>query len=187
MTSIHELKDEINFARQQLSVEREKLILFFITGNPGLIEYYRTFLTLCYDSLRSKFPPLSIQVYGTSLKGFEVGNAIIGGKDEGGPYNLEHQIVHIEEALNRVIRRQPSGAKMRVILVGHSVGSYILLEVLRRQNICLIPRGSSQTNNMKIIGGICLFPTVTHIAQSPSGQKFSVCLTIPFLSSFTSS
>lgn len=154
------------------------LLLFFITGNPGLIEYYRTFLTLCFNSLRKKHSARRIKITGTSLRGFEVQNQhnnTPGSPDSAkGPYDLEQQIEYIGQVLDAAIEdvtAQGTGAE--VILMGHSVGSYILLEVLRRRK----QRASVEegfTSNAKVIAGICLFPTVTHIAKSPSGKKFSV-------------
>lgn len=155
----------------------DSLLIFFITGNPGLIEYYRTFLTLCFDSLRANYPAHHIKVAGTSLRGFGVQNNDhqhhANDKTEG-PYDLEQQIEHIRQMLEREIQSYSrQGSFTKVILMGHSVGSYILLEVLRRrkQN----PTTQQLSNDAKVIGGICLFPTVTHIAKSPSGKKFSVC------------
>jgi pimeloyl-ACP methyl ester carboxylesterase len=68
-----------------------------------------------------------------------------------------------------------SGQPPRVIIVGHSVGAYILLEILRRHRERLLGNPKDDAaDGMRIEGGICLFPTVTHIAKSKSGRKFSV-------------
>ncbi|KAH0348574.1 hypothetical protein KCU83_g6088, partial [Aureobasidium melanogenum] len=133
----------------------ESLLVFFITGNPGLIEYYRTFLTLCFDSLRTKYSNHHIKVAGTSLRGFGVQD----GKHQHpvndnaqGPYDLEQQIEHIGQMLERAIE-------------GHATQD----------------RPTKQlSNDARVIGGICLFPTVTHIAKSPSGKKFSFFFAIPY-------
>lgn len=62
----------------------------------------------------------------------------------------------------------------RVILMGHSVGTYIAMEVLRRhrENQTTTAAGDS---GFDIVGGIMLFPTVMDIANSPAGQKLTVC------------
>lgn len=157
-------QDEINLKYNEAS--EKKLLVFFITGNPGLIGYYQTFLTLCYDSLRSKYKDHSIHVFGTSLAGFSVAKV----EKHDDPFALEQQIQYIDQTLTRQVSSTSSKASTtdprRVILIGHSVGSYILLEVLRRQK--------SRHDVPKIISGICLFPTVTHIAKSPSGKRISV-------------
>jgi pimeloyl-ACP methyl ester carboxylesterase len=156
---------------------RDTLLVFMITGNPGLIEYYRTFLTLCFDSLRTNYPDHHVKVAGTSLRGFGVqdkNHQQSVNENAEGPYDLEQQIEHIGQMLERAIESHARhGSSPKVVLMGHSVGSYILLEVLRRRKQS--PTTQQLSNDAKVIGGICLFPTVTHIAKSPSGKKFSVC------------
>ncbi|KAH0366158.1 hypothetical protein KCU65_g5596, partial [Aureobasidium melanogenum] len=160
----------------------ESLLVFFITGNPGLIDYYRTFLTLCFDSLRTNYSSHHIKVAGISLRGFGVQDdkhqhAV--NDNAQGPYDLEQQIEHIGQMLERAIEGLATKDRpTKVILMGHSVGSYILLEVLRRRKQG--PTTQQLSNNARVIGGICLFPTVTHIAKSPSGKKFSLLFAIPY-------
>jgi pimeloyl-ACP methyl ester carboxylesterase len=52
-----------------------------------------------------------------------------------------------------------------IILIGHSVGTYMLLELLQR----LRKSGSS----LKVKGGVLLMPTVMGLAESPSGVMSS--------------
>jgi pimeloyl-ACP methyl ester carboxylesterase len=170
--------DSIDFTHTaSTSPTKNSLLVFMITGNPGLIEYYRTFLTLCFDSLRTNYPDHHIKVAGTSLRGFGVqddNHQHSVNNSAKGPYDLEQQIEHIGQMLERAIETHARyGSSPKVVLMGHSVGSYILLEVLRRRKQS--PTTQQSSNNAKVIGGICLFPTVTHIAKSPSGKKFSVC------------
>lgn len=156
---------------------QDSLLIFFITGNPGLIEYYRTFLTLCFESLRTNYSDHHIKVAGTSLRGFGVqehGHQHQANDGAEGPYDLEQQIEHIGQMLERTIQSHArQGSPTKLILMGHSVGSYILLEVLRRRKEN--PTTQQLSNDANVVGGICLFPTVAHIAKSPSGKKFSVC------------
>lgn len=65
----------------------------------------------------------------------------------------------------------PGGRKRpKVILMGHSVGAYILLEIIRR-----VKMPGNANHGLDIVGGVLLFPTVTHIIKSPSGRRFGVC------------
>jgi alpha-beta hydrolase superfamily lysophospholipase len=173
--TVHDSIDLTHVASK--TFRKDPLLVFMITGNPGLIEYYRTFLTLCFDSLRNNYPDHHIKVAGTSLRGFGVqGNDHhhLANDNAEGPYDLEQQIEHIGQMLERTIESHTQhGSSPKVVLMGHSVGSYILLEVLRRRKQS--PSTQQLSNDAKVIGGICLFPTVTHIAKSPSGKKFSVC------------
>jgi len=58
-----------------------------------------------------------------------------------------------------------------MILIGHSVGTFILLEVLQRL------RKSASPINVK--AGILLMPTVMDLAESSSGLKLSRLFRIP--------
>ena len=159
-------------------------IIFFITGNPGLIEYYRTFLTHVYGLLGSFLASgpgpagaTGLHVYGRSLCGFETAGAVNGARGECGggrpPFSLQEQISGTQEALERVVREvgEREGTRdVRVVLMGHSVGAYILLEVVRR----LREKVQRDREAVRVVGGVCLFPTVTHIAKSDSGRKATV-------------
>lgn len=137
-------------------------LLFFITGNPGLIGYYTSYLqtlNLLLDSSATS-NSVHIQVFGKSLLGFS--DDISSLTDS--PYSLEKQI----EVLHSSLTKHYSGTKDkdgkpfdRVVLVGHSVGSYMLLEIIRRNHM--------ESKPLNIAAGILLFPTITHIAQSTSG------------------
>jgi pimeloyl-ACP methyl ester carboxylesterase len=65
------------------------------------------------------------------------------------------------------------GAKdVRVVLVGHSVGSYIALEIVRRLRAHGLAGEDFET---RITGVVGLFPTLVDIARSESGVKAAVC------------
>ncbi|KAF2205582.1 hypothetical protein GQ43DRAFT_436920 [Delitschia confertaspora ATCC 74209] len=152
---------------------KQTYIIYFITGNPGLIEYYRTFHTHLYALLSTSNQNVDFQIYGRSLSGFEVDNSSTDNTNKNRvapPYSLQDQIQNSGKALEDLINSLVNqGIKApQVILIGHSVGSYILLELIRsfREGLIKAPE-----KNVKIVGGICLFPTVTHIAKSASGRR----------------
>lgn len=161
--SIHPVSDDSDSSHH---------LVFFITGNPGLIAYYDTFLKTLQSLLASCFKGSKevFHIYGQSLAGFE---------DEENPppkvpYSLEQQITYSLFGLTS--QTIPSGPQQgqqykNIILIGHSVGSYILLEIIQRL------RESGSHINIK--AGILLFPTVTHIAASPSGVKISNLFRFP--------
>ncbi|KAI5306497.1 hypothetical protein KEM56_000618 [Ascosphaera pollenicola] len=135
-------------------------IIFFITGNPGMIRYYHEFLSLLSDNLTSlgKDDAAESQsqghagpyvIYGTSLAGFGGENVdMLNGTAEERYmrattaskqkyYNLQEQIAFVEANLLSCVERwrttqQEPEKKPKVIIVGHSVGGYISMEVLRR-------------------------------------------------------
>lgn len=148
-------------------------LIYFITGNPGLIAYYDTFLATLYNLLSESKDKISnhFHIHGQSLAGFEDEDSH---SNRSLPYSLEEQITISLQSLQS--QRIPSGPRQgqpydSTILIGHSVGSYILLE--------LITRLRKSSSPIDIRAGILLFPTVTHIAQSPSGIKISTLFRIP--------
>jgi len=146
-------------------------LIFFITGNPGLISYYAAFLSTLHQLLesRSDGEANTFHVFGRSFDGFE---------DDGTatqPYGLQEQISHTFDAMQaqRISVGPRKGQNFDgIILMGHSVGSFVLLEVLQLAR--KLP-DVSQT----MTAGFLLFPTITHIAKSPSGVRFTALLRIP--------
>jgi len=165
--------------------------VFFISGNPGLIGYYHPFLSLLAQNLSGPSAPnkTSYQIYGCSLGGFEVNERTSsddlwsqsasknGTGEDPGLYDLEDQIRFVHQRLAAVMSDKfdtsdASNAstlrKRKVILIGHSVGAYIAMEVIRRHRV------AGDVSDFDIVGGVMLFPTVMDIAASPSGQKLTV-------------
>ncbi|KAF7881026.1 uncharacterized protein EAF02_006917 [Botrytis sinoallii] len=149
-------------------------LIFFITGNPGLIGYYSTFLSLLNDLLSSSPTKNSdtYHIFGQSLAGFETDDAHSYSPNQN-PYSLEQQTDLVHECLVEQINGSPTQYK-NVILIGHSVGSYILLETLSK---LIAPAAVSSIS--AVLSGILLFPTVTHISHSPSGAKLTPLMSIP--------
>ena len=154
-------------------------LIYFVTGNPGLVEYYRTFLTHLYGVLTHNTASdrsIEFQVYGRSLSGFEMNDAEIKTMKwrKQPPYGLQDQIRHSEDELAELVEevKESGGARdVRVILVGHSVGSYICLEIIRRLRAHGMVGEDFET---RVVGAVGLFPTVVDIARSESGMKASV-------------
>jgi len=154
-------------------------LIFFITGNPGFIAYYNTFLTTLNHILSPALPDgdnssPAFHIFGQSLPGFEDEGDTVGGHS--GPYGLQEVIDHTFDLL--VAQRISTGDRKGqsfdgIILVGHSVGSYILLELLRRI------REKSLSESLKVTAGILLFATVMNLAQSSNGIKFRILFRIP--------
>ncbi|KAI9841491.1 MAG: hypothetical protein M1837_000652 [Sclerophora amabilis] len=174
-------------------------VIFLIPGNPGLINYYVPFLDALSSQLRGRpcnndasaqTSQRKYWVTGTSLAGFETVSALPTGTRDDIPYGLQQQIELVEGQLETIVATSerengPDGGMVgnstpkqtNVILVGHSVGAYILMEVLRRHREAAAARGENQA--MRIAGGILLFPTITHIAKSPSGIWLTRLLRVP--------
>ncbi|KAK2803722.1 hypothetical protein FQN51_002951 [Onygenales sp. PD_10] len=113
-----------------------------------------------------------------------------------GRYSLSQQIEHVERNLLDYVDawRRPNPQegiaagkrrKPKVILMGHSIGSYIAMEIMRRhredETANHQGEGEGDGGGMDIIGAVLLFPTVIDIAKSASGRKLTTLLYIPYL------
>ena len=153
--------------------EAQEYLIYFITGNPGLILYYQPFLSRLHSLLASCSATDSARFHicGHSLKGFEFQCDDYAELPKS-PLSLGEQIKYQEHLLYQHIRshRTRTSNTPKVILMGHSVGAYILLELIRNHR-AMIDHGEE---DFDLIGGILLFPTITYIAQSPLGVVASV-------------
>jgi pimeloyl-ACP methyl ester carboxylesterase len=157
--------------------DEQDYLIFFLPGNPGLIPYYQPFLSRLHDLLVSSSSTASalFHICGHSLKGFEFTKT---GQAPQSPLNLKDQIKYQEDLLYSHVKshRDRTGNTPKVILMGHSVGAYILLELIRHHEDMI---NESENEDFDLIGGILLFPTITHIAKSPLGMVASVSIWAP--------
>ncbi|KAK3637996.1 hypothetical protein LTR56_013396 [Elasticomyces elasticus] len=151
------------------------LLVYFITGNPGLIDYYETTLKRLFDTLRTKHGDTDLYVYGSSLPGFVVDKLI----PSSPPYDLAQQIEHHTSQLLMMaskLSHERNGAIVPIVLIGHSIGTYMCLEIISRWQV----KAAESRAPMEIVGGICLFPTVVDIAKSPTGRTVAPFLALPY-------
>lgn len=178
----------------------DKFMIFFIPGNPGLVSYYRTFLSVLAESKTSPSTS-SCVIAGFSLGGFEilehsqdrdeVRRVLFPEKGPRGPlYSLQDQIKLTTarlESLVEVLQGQTCSGKgfsdgrpgkgWRVILIGHSVGAYIALEVLRLHRQKPSRNGSAaDLAEPKITAALLLTPTIVNIALSSNGKVLAPLL-----------
>ena len=159
-------------------------LIFLIGGNPGYISYYEPFLSTLYAHLSksSLSEPARFYIFANSLAGFD-NDELAGGKRASGPVGLKEQIRNSENLIYGQIglhrKAKPSEDTFpKVILIGHSVGAYILLEIIRRHKQRIEEQGEE---DFDLIGGILLFPTIVNIARSPMGLVASVSARNPLL------
>ncbi|KAL8797006.1 MAG: hypothetical protein Q9195_000777 [Heterodermia aff. obscurata] len=159
-------------------------LIFLIGGNPGLISYYEPFLKRLHALLCSSSTTETARfyVYGNSLAGFD-NQLLADGQESPDPLGLKDQIENAENLIyDEIILYQKvnrsEDAVPKVILIGHSVGAYILLEMIRQHRERIEYSGGE---DFDLIGGILLFPTIVNIAKSPSGLVASTVLRIPHI------
>jgi hypothetical protein len=126
-----------------------------ISGNPGVISYYDEFLNTLHDESPSTM------ILGVSLAGhedFELSQ----------PLSLKEQIENKVRIVDTIVSSAPfssfSEDKPRLVIMGHSVGAFMALQVLRKrpQNIDHV---------------FLLFPTLSHIGQGSNFGRVSILLT----------
>lgn len=166
--------------------QRQRYLIVFIPGNPGLIGYYTPFLSTLRELLDEaesrKGSTKSFHLYGQNLLGFSDADHNPPFSSSAPPFTLEDQINHFSARLTELSTlRLSSGATVpfdHILIMGHSVGAYIAIEVFHRHHLLLTQPSSTPPLNLKT--GILLFPAISHIARSPNGQILNRLRASPF-------
>lgn len=103
--------------------DNDKMLILFIPGNPGAVEYYEEFVSALYEGLQRTVP-----IWGISHAGHVAppsGQQLpkLQGNDD--LYNLEGQISHKIAFINMFVPKD-----RQIVLIGHSIGCYMVLEIL---------------------------------------------------------
>ncbi|OIT37741.1 PREDICTED: lipid droplet-associated hydrolase isoform X1 [Nicotiana attenuata] len=115
----------------EIHAKDPKFHVLFIPGNPGVISFYVDFLESLYDLLGGAASVTAISHIGQTEKNWEHGRL----------FSLQEQTDH---KLN-FIEHELQDVEVPLVLVGHSIGSYISLDIFRRFQekvtycICLYP------------------------------------------------
>jgi len=172
----------------------ELTVIYFITGNPGLIGYYESFLKLLTEGTGR-----NSVVAGASLGGFEISQTTTADHSLENEllypplftrkpvYDLQDQIDLTHERLRSLIHNlhvaypNTRDLPVQVALLGHSVGAYIALEVVRLQHSGHTSHHYASPPDFTISATMLLTPTIIDIAQSPSGRLATPMLSnVPF-------
>ncbi|XP_029657861.1 lipid droplet-associated hydrolase-like [Octopus sinensis] len=132
----------------------DNLMFLVIPGNPGVVGYYEKFMATLYQKSNQKIP-----VWGISHTG-HVSRPSEGSHN--GVYSLQDQIEHKLAFLHHHIPKNVS-----LILIGHSIGCYMILNMLKK------------TSHNNILRCFFLFPTIERMSSSPQGKVVT-----PFLKLF---
>ncbi|CAD6573681.1 MAG: hypothetical protein TREMPRED_000889 [Tremellales sp. Tagirdzhanova-0007] len=125
--------------------------ILFILGNPGLLDYYVPFLNHLHSLLPSTHAILSASHIGHSP-------SLPAPSD---PLDLQAQLeakIELVRAIRVALDTWGQGPRSRFALMGHSVGSWLLCEVMKRE-----PQG-------EIDAGYMLFPTLGWLADTWNGR-----------------
>lgn len=164
-------------------------LLYFLTGNPGYISYYVPFFTrlrTLLDDIEAKHAhKVLFTLAGRNYAGFDdADHAPPFNTTTHLPNNVEAQIQHAFKhlvAANAI----PAPATRHgqpfdhVVLMGHSLGTYIALELFHRHL-----HEPAAAPGLHLHAGILLFATIAHLAQSPKGVHLDRIRRTPLLSTY---
>ncbi|XP_050999294.1 lipid droplet-associated hydrolase [Acomys russatus] len=138
-------------------VNRPKVLILIIPGNPGFSPVYVPFMKALYCMMNNRVPVWVVSHAGfysapkdqKTLTAPEESNA----QDIKDICGLNGQIEHKIAFLRAHVPKD-----MKIILIAHSIGCYISLHVMKR-----VPE-------IPIIHAFLLFPTIERMAESPHGR-----------------
>ncbi|KAH8700572.1 hypothetical protein BGW36DRAFT_415591 [Talaromyces proteolyticus] len=142
--------------------------IFFLPGNPGLVEYYAGFLQSLHQSLNS-----------TASSKFHVAGYSFGGNKHtivnDGLHSITEQTDLALEKLRQYIADQGEeeakeqstqiNERPKVILLGHSFGTFVTTEMIKRIS------SERFREKYEIIGNVLLFPPIPDLEKSPRGTR----------------
>jgi pimeloyl-ACP methyl ester carboxylesterase len=159
------------------ATQNSPYVVYMLPGNPCIMTYYQPFLSTLFTLLNEALAPLhfAAHVGGYTPPGFRLLPGPIDGVAL--PASLQAQIGYaeqlIEGAVNKHVLSENGSAntiRPKVILVAHSIGTYMTLEILRRYK-----DGHNRLSQIDIIGAVLLCPTVVNITGSKNDEKANVC------------
>ncbi|XP_061552910.1 lipid droplet-associated hydrolase isoform X1 [Phycodurus eques] len=137
-----------------------KVLVLVIPGNPGVVGFYRTFIQTLYAMCGCHHP-----VWAVSHAGHCMPPASMDMVEDASStadldtFGLNGQVEHKLGFLRKHVPKETN-----LILVGHSIGCYIILEIMRRDP------------SLKILKALMLFPTIERMALTPQGKAITPVL-----------
>ncbi|XP_072546569.1 lipid droplet-associated hydrolase [Salminus brasiliensis] len=131
-----------------------RVLILVIPGNPGVVGFYKTFMWTLYQAFNQRYPVWSVSHAGHCVPPDTmdmVEDASLAETED--VFGLNGQIKHKLAFLSEHVPRD-----MHLVLVGHSIGCYIILEIMKRDP------------ELKVMKSVMLFPTIERMAHSPQGK-----------------
>lgn len=137
-----------------------KLLFLIIPGNPGVVGFYKTFMQTLHVMFGYQHPVWAVSHAGhcvppASMDMVEDASSA----EENDVFGLNGQIEHKLAFLRKLVPRETS-----LVLVGHSIGCYVILEMMKRNP------------ELKVLKAVLLFPTIERMAQTPQGKVMTPVL-----------
>ncbi|XP_006167722.1 lipid droplet-associated hydrolase isoform X1 [Tupaia chinensis] len=142
--------------RSDQGVNRPKLLIFIIPGNPGFPTFYVPFAKALYSLTNRRFPVWVISHAGHILAPKD--KKILTSEDPSAQeikdvYGLHGQVEHKLAFLRAHVPEE-----VKLVLIGHSVGCYFSLQILKH------------APELPVIRSFLLFPTIERMSESPNGR-----------------
>ncbi|KAG6616999.1 uncharacterized protein IUM83_04755 [Phytophthora cinnamomi] len=123
----------------------DNVLVLVIPGNPGVPFYY---LPLMQEIVRKHGRRHEVRCLSHA-------GHFMPWKNDGRAYSLKEQLEHKAFYLNQRLQEDPT---LRLVVIGHSIGSYFALDVARR-----FPQHVAKL--------VLMQPTIMHMALSPKGKQ----------------
>lgn len=149
----------LKFGARRLT-SAHKLLFIVIPGNPGVVGFYRTFMQTIHRQCGYKHPVWAVSHAGhcvppASMDLVEDASSAADSDVFGLKGQIEHKVTFI---------RRHVPPHTRLVLLGHSIGCYIILDLIRRQP------------ELNVVKAVLLFPTIERMAQTPQGKVMTPVL-----------
>ncbi|XP_053291205.1 lipid droplet-associated hydrolase [Pleuronectes platessa] len=149
----------LKFGSRQLN-SGHKLLFLVIPGNPGIVGYYKTFMLTLHSMFGYHHPVWAVSQAGHCVPPDSmdmVEDASLAAEQD--VFGLNGQIEHKLAFLRKHVPRETS-----LVLIGHSIGCYIILEMMKRDP------------ELKILKAVMLFPTIERMVETPQGKVMTPVL-----------
>ncbi|XP_078069201.1 lipid droplet-associated hydrolase isoform X2 [Mustelus asterias] len=130
------------------SCNSSKVLFLIIPGNPGIVCYYQPFMKILYKLLNQRYPVWAISHAGHCVPPEDM--EMIEDIEREDIFGLNGQIEH-----KLTFLRQNVPKDIKLVLIGHSIGCHMILEVMKRE-----PK-------LQVLKAVLLFPTIERMAESP--------------------
>ncbi|KAL1992612.1 hypothetical protein VTN49DRAFT_4644 [Thermomyces lanuginosus] len=177
----NELRDTIRLA----APTETPYHIFFLPGNPGIVEYYLVFLEGLYNALNNGEKTVKFHVAGRSLAGFELNTSNSSWQPEedhlqveNKPLNISEQVDFCLHEIRRYMRDESANTTVggaqtphKLILIAHSFGAFVVTEILKR--LASSSPSKAEQDRFHVIGAVLLFPPIPDLEASPRGSQIT--------------
>ncbi|KAI9106320.1 hypothetical protein DFS34DRAFT_59069 [Phlyctochytrium arcticum] len=137
--------NETALSRRPNGKPKPRTVLVMVPGNPGVPDYYESFLGIIHKACQEKIDIIAVQHLGHSTGVSHTKN-----------YSTDDQIRHKVALVDLIPEKY--GKDAQIILMGHSFGAWVIVQVLRVR---------PKANIVKVFA---LFPVLHSIVKSPRAR-----------------